>query len=143
MRLKIVLVAALCMFTQGAHADTLDQIAGKSAFVTTTLKFLKSKRAVSVYASTKPYCPSAFWWSARPAADRDARRGFQKQITREMKQAGFPKASIDHCVENSGFVFKGLALTEHPKNTKYARYVQSGIISIAKRATVPLWPLPF
>ncbi len=81
MRLKIVLVAALCMFTQGAHADTLDQIAGKSAFVTTTLKFLKSKRAVSVYASTKPYCPSAFWWSARPAADRDARRGFQKQIT--------------------------------------------------------------
>lgn len=71
-------------------------MANKSAFVRTHLDDPKRKKVVSVYSSTKAYCPTTYWWSIRAAADRGALAGFKKQMAREMQQVGFPAVPIAH-----------------------------------------------
>lgn len=135
MLLKAITLAIFCVTAQGATADTLDQLAGKSAFIRADLYHLKKVNATSVYASTKAYCPSVYWRSSKAISDRDARKGFKNEVEREMKQAGFPNASINHCVENSGFIFKDLQLQNHSKNAKYTRVVHPGIMVFRKKGS--------
>lgn len=142
MRFKLLLAAVLCCATQGAVAQSMDQLSGKSAFVRVNLNFLKRYKAVSVYASTKPYCPSVYWYSSRTASNRLAKEGFRKHVNREMKQAGFSAQAIDHCVNNSGFVLENRQLRSHPKNTSYLRFVQSGILVYRKIGTTAIGSMP-
>lgn len=133
MRLKMILVAVLCFAAQGATAQSLEQIAGKSAFVREKLRALKRNDAASVYASTKPYCPSGYWYTDNIGFNKEAKAGYRKTVRREMKQAGFPAQAIKHCVDNSGFIYANYRLRAHPKNTSYLSHVQSGIMVFRKK----------
>lgn len=132
MRVLFGAVALLCVIATGGMANTLEQLAQRSAFVKANFDYLKSKNASSVYAGTKPYCPSSYWWSSRPSAKEKAASGYRQQISREMNQAGFPASAIQHCVQNSAFVFNSNALQQHPKNKRYGQYMQAGVLVYRK-----------
>lgn len=142
MRLKVILIAVLCFAAQGAVAQTLDQLSGSSAFVRIHLKTLKKNNALSVYASTKPYCPSVYWYSQNPASNRPAKAGYRKHVNRLMKQAGFSAQAINHCVDNSSFVLENGKLRSHPKNTSYLRFVQAGIMAYRKKGSAAIISAP-
>ncbi|MEP3692888.1 MAG: hypothetical protein ABJN03_17970 [Ascidiaceihabitans sp.] len=52
-----------------------------------------------------------------------------------MQQVGFPKSAIEHCIQNSGFVFKSGTLQNHPKNQRYTRYVDPGIVVFRQKGS--------
>ncbi|QUJ77008.1 hypothetical protein KDD17_02890 [Sulfitobacter albidus] len=132
---KILLSAALCLAATTAAATDWDVLQAKSQLINREANFLKSKNASSVYASTKAYCPSTFWWSGRPSAKDNAKRGFRRQISREMENVGFSQAVIDHCVDNSGFLLENSTLRQHPKNDRYTDYVKPGIMIVRDKST--------
>lgn len=142
MRFKVILVAALCLASQGAVAQTIDQLSGKSAFVRNHLNSLTRNRAVSAFASTKPYCPTVYWYTSRAVSNRLAKEGYRKSVSRDMKQAGFPAQAIDHCVNNSGFVIENRQLRAHPKNTSYLRGVQAGVMLYRKKGSAAIGSMP-
>lgn len=142
MRFKILLIAVLCFATQGAVAQSLDQLQGKSAFVRNHLNALKRNNAVSAYTGTKPYCPSVYWYTRTSTSNSRAKAGYRLHVKREMMQAGFSAQAISHCVSNSSFVLENRKLRPHPKNTSYSRYVQSGIMVYRQKGSTVIHSKP-
>lgn len=142
MRIKMILAAVLCFASQGAVAQSMDQLSGKSAFVRNHLNSLKRNQVVSAYASTKPYCPTLYWHSSKIAYSNSVKASFRRDINREMKQAGFSAQAVDHCVENSGFVVQNHRLQSHPKNASEGRVVQAGILMFRKKGDAAIGSIP-
>lgn len=142
MHFQSILVAVLCFAMQSAVADTLDQLAGKSAIIRNNLEYLKSYKAISAFAGTKKYCPSVFVLTGRPSEDKTIRRKFRDIMNKEMKGAGFPKQSITHCIENSGYVFKAGELIAHPRNTSDPNYVEAGILVYRMKGEAKITSIP-
>ena len=142
MRISGIIAFCIILMGQAAFAEPLSVLATKSAFLSQHIKYLKSKKARSVITSTKPYCPSNYWWSARSASDSRAKSGYQKQITREMTQSGFPKSAIAHCVNSGAFLLNAGSLQPHPKNTEYRKFVTSGSIVFSKKGASEISSIP-
>ncbi len=142
MGFKMILAAVLCLATQGAVAQTMDQLSGKSAFVRNHLNSLKRNQAVSAYASTKAYCPTVYWYSSRTVYSNDVKSSFREDIYREMKQAGFSAQAVNHCVENSGYVIENYRLKSHPKNVSEKRVVHAGILMFRKKGEAAISSFP-
>jgi hypothetical protein len=132
---KLLLCLALAASGTAASAQSLDTLAHKSALIRKDLDYLKLKRAVSIYASTKEYCPSNYWWSNAAYASKDAKRNYAQQLTGTMSKVGFSKAQIAHCAENSSFVLLNGSLQSHPKNAKHISLVESAVMIVRDRAT--------
>ncbi|SPJ28521.1 hypothetical protein [Falsiruegeria mediterranea] len=132
---RIILCATLALSAAPTLAQQLNTLAKNSEFIEEYLSYMKSKNVKSVYASTKPYCPSLFWWSSRPSANKDAKRAFRNDLARRMQAVGFTNAEVEHCVENSGFVMENRALTDHPKNAAYNNRVQAAFMMVRDLST--------
>lgn len=83
----------------------------------------------TVYAGTKPYCPSAFQIFNKAHFAKNAVRNYRRDIESQMKKAGFPPSTIAHCVESGAYLSQGGKLTNHPKNRSYNHYVTTGMMA--------------
>jgi hypothetical protein len=135
MLFRSLIAASIAILATTAGAQDLRSLTGKSEFVSQEIDYLIRNKVVSVFASTKAYCPSLYWWSLRPASSAPAKRAFKNDLGRRMKDSGFTKAEIDHCVENSGFILKNRQLTDHPKNDHYRNYVQPAVLMVQDKTT--------
>lgn len=134
-RYLILICAFVTSFGTAPQAQTLEAAAARSEYVAVFLKSLKRKNAATIYASTKPYCPSFYWWAARATSASRAKRGFESQMAREMGNVGFPSSTIDHCINNSGLVIENRRLVDHPKNHSFKDYVQPATMMIRDKKT--------
>lgn len=130
--MRILLAAMLLtLSTNHTSAQSLEALEFNSMFVQKHIQYLKKKKAVSAYASTKPYCPTVYAW-ATGVGNKDARSIFKNETERGMRAAGFSASPINHCIQNSGFLFKSLTLQNHPKNSNYPRLVVPGVMVFRK-----------
>lgn len=132
---RILLCATLALSATPTFAQHLNTLAKNSEFIKEYLSYIKSKNVESVYASTKSYCPSLFWVSSRPSANKKAKRAFRKDLARRMRAVGFANSEVEHCVENSGFVMENRTLTDHPKNASYKNRVQAAFMMVRDLST--------
>lgn len=134
---SFILISAIILATIGTapRAQTIETAAAKSKYVAIFFKNLNRRNATTVYASTKLYCPSFYWWASRATSVEPAKRGFQNQMAREMGTAGFPSPAIDHCVSNSGFLMQNRRFVEHPKNDSFTDFVQPATMMIRDKKT--------
>lgn len=131
---KAAIIASFGLFASSASAQNLMHLAGGSEFIGHHWNVFSKRTIISVYASTKPYCPSIFWWSPHVTSTNKLKRSFQKEMTRRMKVAGFGTTEIRHCAENSDYVVRSEQLADHPKNKAYQGFVRPAVMTVRDKS---------
>jgi hypothetical protein len=132
---RMLLCAALATAGTSAIAQDFDALSRSSALIKKDLDYLKRKKARSIFASEKPYCPSTYWWSNVPSSNQQAKHNYAGQLTAEMSRVGFSKTQINHCIKNSKFLLKNSELQPHKLNREYISFVQAAVMVVRDNAT--------